>query len=70
MSLFARTWAQLTPEEQNAFDARLAKIREGIEASIAESQARKGTPPGPAYLRDGNRELDWPPKKPESDTQG
>lgn len=59
MSLFRKTWAEMTPEDRRAFDARLSAARAAIQASIDAGRHRPATEPEPAYLRDGTKPLEW-----------
>lgn len=56
MSLFSKTWAEMTPEEQKAFDARLMAAKARIGASSVKP---KSPPVEPAYLRDGDKPVEW-----------
>jgi hypothetical protein len=59
VSLFSKTWAEMTPEDRRAFDARLSAAREAIQASIDAGRPKLAVAPEPAYLRDGVRLIEW-----------
>lgn len=55
MSLFSKTWAEMTPEDRRAFDARLAAVKAQLGTNVKPGpQAVE-----PAYLRDGDKPLAW-----------